>query len=224
MVVALIALVVACAGTATAATVLIRSSSQIGNGVIRAQNIHPNTITGRQIQNGSIGNVKLANGSVGPSKLSSKALKALGSGGATSGSSAAGSALEWDRGDGPDNVAVGQPSQRVMTVDNIPAGVYAIFADTNLSDTSPPGSLFQFEPTADAQCSISADADIAYGSNVVGGSFFAGSGNVTMQITHTFTGTGTITMDCSSSSAWNASGSSIIAIRLSSAPKMAIGS
>jgi hypothetical protein len=223
MVVALTALVIACAGTATAATVLIHSSSQIANGVITGSNIHANTITGKQIASGAVGAAQLANGSVGTSKLSAGALKTLGSGGGKT-STAVGSALEWDRQNGPQNVAANQPSQRVITANSIPPGVYAIFADANLSDTNPPGSLFDFVPTADAQCSISADADVAYGSSVIGGSFFAGSGNVTMQITHTFSGTGTITMDCASPAAWNASGSSIIVIRLSSAPKMAVSS
>ena len=225
MVVAMVALVIACAGTATAATVLIHSSSQIGNGVITGNNIHANTITGNKIANGAVGASKIANSSINTSKLTSSALKALTAGGSSSSSSSAvGSALEFDRQNGPSNVAADQPSQRVITADNIPAGVYAIFGEANLSDINAPGSLLQMMPTADAQCSITADADVAFGSTVIGGTYFAGSGDISMMITHTFAGPGTITMDCASSAAWQAAGSSIIAIRLSSAPKSAVNS
>lgn len=225
MVVAMIALVIACAGTATAASVLIHSSSQIAPGVITATNIHAKTITGRQIEGEAIGANQIANSSIGTSKLTSSALKAL-TGTESTGSSTStpvGSALEWDRQTGPSNVASGQPSQRVITADNVPAGVYAIFGEANISDINAPGSLLQMLPAASAQCSITADADVAYGSTVIGGAYFAGSGQVSMMITHTFAGPGTITMDCASpSAAWQASGSTIIAIRLSSAPKMAV--
>jgi hypothetical protein len=227
MVVAMTALVVACAGTATAASVLIHSSSQIAKGAITGSNIHANTITGRQIANGSVGANQLANSSIGTNKLTAGAIRTLKAGGSSSGSSsstAVGSALEWDRQTGPQNVAAAQPSQRVITASSVPAGVYAIFGESNLSDINAPGSLLQMMPTADAQCSITADADVAFGSTVIGGAYFAGSGDITMMITHTFAGPGTITMDCASSAAWTAAGSSIIAIRLSSAPKNAVTS
>jgi len=226
MVVALIALVIACGGTATAASVLIHSSSQIANGVITAKNIHAATITGRQIKGQTIGANQIANSSIGTSKLKSKAIKTLEgtSGSTTTSSTTVGSALEYDRQTGPSNVAAGQPSQRVITADNIPPGVYAIFAETNIADLNAPGSLFEFVPTADVQCSISADADVAIGSNVIGGSFFSGSADVNMEITHTFAGTGTVTMDCATAASWQAAESSIILIRLSSAPKMAVSS
>lgn len=223
MVVAMTALVIACAGTATAATVLIHSSSQIANGVVTGQNIHANTITGRQLANGSIGANQLANGSIGTAKLSSNALRTLQNGGSTANtSSAAGSGFEFDRQSGPSNVS---GSQDVMTATGVPPGVYAIFAETNLSDINPAGSYLNAPPTDSVQCTITADADQAYGSTVLGGAFFAGSGDVSAQLTHTFTQTGTIQLQCSTSDgAWQASGSSIIAIRLSSAPKTAVTS
>ena len=223
MVVAMTALVIACAGTATAATVLIHSSSQIGNGVVTGTNIHAATITGRQIKAGAIGANQLANGSVGTSKLTASALRTLAAGGPTgSTATAAGSAIEWDRQNGPTNVA-GGGSVTVMTATGVPAGVYAIFGETNLSDTQAPGSLLEPEPTDDAQCSLNVDGDqSAYGSTILGGEVIAGSGDVTMQITHTFAATDTITMSCAAVASWQATGSSIIAIRLSSAPKNAV--
>ena len=223
MVVAMTALVIACAGTATAATVLIHSSSQIAPGVITATNIHANTITGRQIASGSIGANQLANGAIGANKLSSSAIRTLqGGGSASNTSTAVGSGYEFDRQTGPTNVA---GSQVVMTATPVPPGVYAIFAEANISDVNPPGSLLQMLPTSSMQCTITADADQAYGSAVTGGAFIAGSGDVSMQLTHTFSQTGTIQMSCNDSYGnWNASGSSIIAIRLSSAPKTAVTS
>jgi len=232
MVVALIALVIDCAGTATAATVLIHSSSQIANGVITAQNIHATTITGKQIKNGSIGANQLANNSIATDKLTAGALKSLTSGGKGSSSTTStssttdntgiGSAMEWDRESGPSS---GSGEQTVMTATGLTPGVYAIFAETNVSDTNSAGNPFETEPTVTADCQINTDSDVAYGSTVIGGSYFAGTGNVNMEITHTFSGTGTITMQCSSAqSSWTAAGSSIIAIRLSSAPKVAVTS
>jgi hypothetical protein len=228
MVVALIALVIACGGTATAASVLIHSSSQIANGVVTGTNIHAKTITGGQIANGTITANELVNGSIGTNKLTGAAIKTLqgGKGGSsgptTSTSSTAGAGFEWDRQTGPDNVA---GSQDVITATNVPPGVYAIFAETNISDINPPGSLLQMLPTSSMQCTITTDSDQAYGSTVVGGAFIAGSADVSMQVTHTFSSTGTIQMQCSDSyGSWDASGSSIIAIRLSSAPKVAVTS
>ena len=132
--------------------------------------------------------------------------------------------MEWDRENGP-SVGSGGASTRVITATGLAPGVYAIFAETNISDTNPnSGNMLDYNPTATAQCSIDEDSDVAFGSTVIGGSFFAGSGNVNMEITHTFSGTGTITMSCTSPTAWVAAGSSIIAIPLSSAAKVAVTS
>jgi hypothetical protein len=193
MVVALLALVVACSGTAVAASVLITSSKQIRTGVITASNVHSRTLTGKQIQRGSLG----------PDLLSARAIKSL--------SAAAGAtAHEWFRKAGPEDQPAGNP-QRVVTASGLPAGTYAIFAKTILTDLDPVNSFPLSYPakTADGHCRLSAGADLDDGRVLIGTSFGNGPGTMSMQVTHTFNGSGDITMDCDSASTWRASDSSI---------------
>jgi hypothetical protein len=202
MIVAIISLVVACSGTAVAAGVLITSSKQIGNGVIVGSNIH----------NGAIGTSKLTGGIVG--KLNSIGHSGGGGGGAT--------ALEWARRNGPESQPVGA-NQRVITADNVPAGVYAIFAKTIVTDLDPPQPpLLTVGKTADAQCVLSAGGDVDTGRVMIGGGFGSGPGDVSAQITHTFSGPGTITLECNAGSTWRASDSTVVAIKLAGASRTAV--
>jgi hypothetical protein len=210
MVVALTALVVACSGTAVAAGVLITSSSQIRPGVITGNNIHSRTITGKLVQRGSLGSDLLTNGSIGTGKLTSDAIRSLQSSGTTG--------LEWYRVAGPENVSGGNP-QRVMTITNVPPGVYAIFSKTILTDLDPPApSAFNSAKVADGHCQLSAGAQVDEGRSPIGTSFGNTPAEIINQETHTFGGPGDITLDCDSASKWRASDSTIIAIRLGNSP------
>jgi hypothetical protein len=213
MVVALTALVVACSGTAVAAGVLITSSSQVGRGVITGDNIQNRTITGKNVQRGSLGSDLLQNGSVGTSKLSSSAQRAIQNSGT--------SAYEWFRKAGPEANAGGEPS-RVITADNVPSGVYAIFAKTIITDLEGFSTLLTPGHTADAHCRLSTGGDIDDGRVLIGTAYGSGPGDVATQITHTFGGLGTITLDCDAGAHWRASDSTIIAVRVGNAPKVEV--
>src|SRR5436305_14139251 len=81
MIVAVIAVIVACSGTAVAAGVLITSSSQLRNGVVTGSKFANRAITGKDVQRGSLGGDLLTNGQIGTSKLTSGAVRALQSSG-----------------------------------------------------------------------------------------------------------------------------------------------
>jgi hypothetical protein len=210
MVVALTALVIACGGSAMAAGVLITSSSQVGRGVITAANIRDRTITGGNIRRGSLTGDLLGKGSIGSDRLTSDASSALKSSGTT--------AVEFFRKAGPESVPTGN-SSRVMTADNVPAGIYAIFAKTIITDLDPgAGGLAQPRPS-DGHCELAAGGDLDEGRAVIGTIYGNGPSGVYTQITHTFAGPGTITLNCDAGSKWRASDSTIIAVRLGNAPR-----
>jgi hypothetical protein len=214
MIVAMTALVVALSGTAVAAGVLITSSKQIGNGVIVSSNIHGGTITGGNIHGATITGGKLANGTVGKGKLTSDVVSALNSSGG-----GGSNALEWFRKNGPENQPVGA-TQRIITADNIPAGVYAIFAKTIVTDLDAPQiPLLTVGQTADAQCILSAGVDIDTGRVLIGSGFGSGPGDVSAQLTHGFSGPGTVTLDCNAGSHWRASDSTLMLVKLSGATR-----
>jgi hypothetical protein len=213
MVVALIALVVACSGTAVAAGVLITRSSQIRNGVVTGAKIANRTITGKNVVRRSLGADLLAQGQIGTDKLTPDAVRALSSSGTT--------AFEYFRKAGPENQP-GGGSARVLTADNVPTGVYAIFAKTIITDLNGPANLLTPGTPADGHCELGAGGDLDDGRVLIGGSFGSGPGDVFTQITHTFAGPGTITLTCDAASPWRASDSTIIAVRLGNASRIAL--
>jgi hypothetical protein len=224
MIVALIALFVACGGTAVAASVMITSGNQIRNGVITgsklangtvtSSKIKSGTITAKQIARGSLTGGVIGNGQIGTKQLTSDAVAALQSAGTTS--------YEYFRKAGPENQPAGN-SQRIVTADNVPAGVYAIFAKAVISDLAANSNLLVPGSPSDARCELSAGGDIDDGATLIGTAYGAGPGDVYMQITHTFAGPGTISIDCfSSQSTWRASDSTIIAVRLGNASRVQV--
>jgi hypothetical protein len=210
MVVALVALFVACGGTAVAAGVLITSSSQLRNGVVTGAKIANRTITGKNVARGSLGGDLLSNGQIGTNKLTKDAVAALQSSGST--------AYEYFRKTGPEH----QPangSMRVVTAFNVPSGVYAIFGKVVVTDLAPPSNLLIPGSPAAGRCQLSAGGDIDDGSTLISSSYGSGPGDVYTQITHTFAGAGDITMDCTAGAPWRASDATIIAVRLGNATR-----
>lgn len=220
MVVAVTALVVACSGTAVAAGVLITSSNQLADSVVTADKLRTGavtsdklanrSVTGAKVVRGSLGGDLLTNGQVSLNKLTPAAVQALQGGGGT--------AFEFIRKTGPEGMPAGSAS-RVITADNVPAGVYAIYAKTILSDLDPPANLLIPGRTADGHCELGAGGDLAEGRAMIGTAYGTGPGDVYAQITHTFAGPGTITLSCDAESTWRASDTSIIAVRLSTASR-----
>jgi hypothetical protein len=208
MCVALLALFVACGGTAIAAGVLITSSRQIKDGVVTGSKLANRTVKDANIARNTIASDVIANGTIGTNKLTADAVHSLQSSGST--------AYEFFRKAGPENIASGN-SMRVVTADNVPAGVYAIFGKAIVTDLEPPANLLIPGHTADAHCALAAGGDIDTGDVLIGGAFGSGPGDVYTQITHTFSGPGTISLDCNAGSTWRASDSTIIAVRLGDA-------
>jgi hypothetical protein len=216
MIIAIVALVVALSGTAVAAGVLITSGQQIANGVITGNKLQNGTITGGKIQNGTITGGKIQNGTIGSGKLAPGVISSGGGGGGGA------TALEWVRKNGPENQPTGA-TQRIITADNVPTGIYAIYAKVIVTDLdSPQPPLLTVGKTADAQCVLSAGGDVDTGRVLIGSGFGSGPGDVSAQITHTFAGPGTITLECNSGSSWRASDSTIIAVKLSGASRTAV--
>jgi hypothetical protein len=224
MVVAIVALIVALGGSAVAASVLITSPSQIRDNVITGAKLRSQAITSRELKRGAVGTAQLSGGAVNStqiragaitsSKLSPDTRAALQSIGTT--------AQEFIRKAGPENVTGGE-SRRVATAANMPAGVYAIFAKTIITDLSPPSSLLTPGNVSNAHCVLSAGGDTDDSRALVRTPFGGSPATVSMQITHTFDGSGgDITITCDNKTEWRASDTSIIAIRLGRSPRTAV--
>jgi hypothetical protein len=210
--VAIAALVVASAGTGLAASgVLIRSSGQIAPHVIKGSNIAKNTI--------GLGNLSLAvRSKIGGTTSSAPSLapSALGSDG-----------LEVFRKQGP--TGNGGQEQVIATMPALGPGVYAIFAKTILTYTGPQQTLLQLltptnpPSTGAGHCLLNAAGDGDYAAAPVRTFYSNSPGELHMQMTVTEPAPGNVTVTCSVDDPWRASDTSIIAIKLASAPKTAVG-
>lgn len=212
LVVSIVALVMATAGTATAAKVLITSSSQIKNGVVSTSDVKDNSISTKDLRNGGVTNDDIKSGTIEVGKLEASARAAI--------STSQTSAVEVFRKDGPVGVPKGQ-SRRVATIANLEPGVYAIFAKTVITVAdSDEGGLFNSGQTGSAHCVLDAGGDKDESRTIVSGPGFNAPAHIHSQITHTFGSPGTVALDCDSPEReWRATDSSIIAIRVSKAPR-----
>jgi hypothetical protein len=108
------------------------------------------------------------------------------------------------------------------------AGVWAIFAKTILTDTSPQQTLLQLltptspSSTSAGHCLLNAAGDGDYAAAPVRTFFSASPGELHMQMTVTEPSPGDVTVKCGVDDPWRASDTSIIAIQLSSGPKTAV--
>jgi hypothetical protein len=212
LVVSILALVMATAGTATAAKVLITSGSQIKNGVVTGADIKDANIAGRDLKANAVTGDKIKNSSVGLDDLESSARAALNDAGTQ--------ALEAFRKDGPQNQDGGKVV-RVATLANIPPGTYAIFAKTVLTPTEPSGNtLLGQGRTVSGHCVLDAGGDKDEVRSLLATPGSTAPGALNLQITRSFGSTGTAALDCDvSESKWNGTDTSIIAIRVGKAPR-----
>jgi hypothetical protein len=197
LIVSIIALVIACAGTAAAAGVLIKRSGQLGTGVVTSRSIKNGTISGTDVKNGSIAASKLAGGS---------ALTGGGGG------------LEAYNPDGP---TVKSGIQTVATLD-LPAGEWAIFATTVITRVVQNNSLLQINGTANASCALNAAGDEVMGGGPLSGNYSTTEADVHLQLTRTVSAPGKVTLNCTAPVSWKAGGSSIIAVQLGSITRTAV--
>lgn len=204
MAVALLALVIALGGTATAATVIVKSSSDIKNGAVSRQDIAKSAVNSGRVQDGS--------------------LKADDLNGATRAAleSASTEALEAFRVAGPEDVPAGQKAT-VATLRNVPAGAYAIFAKTVLTAPDNDSGVLSAGQAVAGSCTLDAGGDTDRSVTLLGSPGAIAPGGITTQLTKGFISTGTIELECDvNTEAWRASDTSIIALRLDSAPRQRV--
>lgn len=210
-VIALTALVLSMAGTATAAKVLITSSAQIKKGVVTGGDLKDGTVAARDIKPSAVTGDKIRNGSIGLAELESSARSAL--------LASETQALEAFRKNGPE----GQPANklvRIATLGNIPPGVYALFAKTIITSEPPNSGFFDQGETVSAHCVLDAGGDKDEARALLGTPGALSPAVLNMQITRSFGSAGTATLECDNNAAsFRASDTSIIAIRVGKAPR-----
>jgi hypothetical protein len=205
LVVSILALVMATAGTATAARVLVTSSKQIAKGSVNSGDVRDGSLRGRDVRDGS-----LELGDLDPAARASI-------GGAQT------SALEVFRKEGPVDVPAGE-ERVIATIASLEPGVYAIFSKTVL--TPGPGeeeSLLGNEYGASGHCILRANEDRDETRALLTSPGYNAPGELSNQITATFGSPGTVKLSCDSPDrSWRATDTSIIALRVAKAPRESV--
>jgi hypothetical protein len=208
--ISLLALVISMAGTATAA-VVISNSSQIKNGVVTGSDLKDASVSGKDLKANAVDSDKIRNGSLGADDFQAGARAAL--------QAAETQALEAFRKSGPE----GQPKakvSRVATLNNVPAGTYAIIAKTVITPNPPEGGLLNQGATISGHCVLDASGDKDESRALLGTPGALSPGVIFTQITRSFSSTGVVALDCDvAETTWRASDTSIIAVRVGRAPR-----
>ena len=196
LVISSIALVVACTGTAFAATV-ITSSGQIKNGAVLSADIKDGSVQARDIRNGTITANKLKTAP-----------------GAAAGASTAYHAV---RKAGPE----AQPANQLIRVATltVPAGAYKVSANTVMTalpgPQNPIQALVQDNQAIGGRCILDASGDATESlQNVVINQRQVPT-TFSMQTTRTVGAQSDFTLDCTAGIAWRLSETSIIATKVS---------
>jgi hypothetical protein len=225
MVVAIIALIVACAGTATAASVvLIKSSSQVKAGSLNGTDLKAKSltnrtladgaVTGRVIKAGSVTANTIKKGSVGADQLSGAVKSSLTSQGFT--------ATESVRKDGPS--APNGGSMKVATLQGLAPGTYALMAKAVISPISGSGGivgeLLKSDKTGTARCTLDGAGDSDDAVAPLGAPFSLYSNTLNLQLTRTIATASDIVLTCDANVAWKAGNTSIIALKLAGSSRV----
>lgn len=209
LVLSIVAIVVACAGTATAAGVLIQNSSQVKSGSINGSDIKNGSITGIDIATGAISTRQLKK-SVGVSGQSVTPAAATGA-----------TAVEASRRSGPTNLSPG--NHDIATLSQLPPGVYAIFAKTTITPevgNTGLGELLRQVKTVSAQCVLGAGGDEDHANQVVASPYSQAPSTLNMQLTRSLDKPTDVKVSCTVNDyPWNAADTSIIAVKLSSSTR-----
>jgi hypothetical protein len=209
LVISIVALVIAAAGTATAATsLLITSSKQVRAG----------SLNGTDIQKGTIKGSNIADNTLSASKLVDTVRSSLGGGA---------SALEAVRKAGPEAQKAGAVTT-VATLSALAPGTYAIFAKTILSpdttDLGLLGELLKNTKTSAGHCVLDAGGDVDHSRAPVATPYTATPTTLTMQMTRTIAQPTDILLTCDVNDVpWRASDTSIIAMKLASSSRSDVG-
>lgn len=220
MVVAIIALIVACAGSATAASVvLIKNSSQVKAGALSGTDLKSKSLTNRNLASSAVDSRAIKAGSVAKSDLAKSVQASL----AGAGTAAGFSAVESVRKDGPQvNTA---SAAEVAKLSGLAPGAYLLQAKTVVSGVQPPGGglvteLLKPDKTAAAHCRLDAAGDSDEGFVPIASPFSLNSNTINLQLTRTLPATSDISLTCDSGIPWRAANTSIVAIKLSGSTRV----
>ena len=197
MIVAMVALVVSTAGTATAATL----------------------ITGKQIKNRSIAGVDIANGAISPAKLRDRSVTASKLHPSARGAMGAEQAFEAVRPIGPSGAAA--QSVEVARLKDVPAGAYVVLAKTVLGpDQGQQGLLTQLleqGKTATGHCRLDAAGATDDALSPIASPGAAYSSTLALQTTRTTSQSADMVLTCDADRIpWRAGATSIVAIPVGS--------
>ena len=218
LIVATVALVVACAGTATAASVLIKNSSQIATGAVTSSDVKNSSLTGIDIKNKAIkgGDIadktvtgsKVKDNTIDASKLAPAVRNTLQGQGLT--------AQEAVRKAGPENVAAGGAT--VARIATLQPGTYLVTAKTTITGVAGDlglGELLRPNKTASAECTLEVGGDVDKSRTVVASPGAETPGTINMQMTRTIGTPTDAILSCSVTNVpWRASDTSIVALKL----------
>jgi hypothetical protein len=200
LLISIMALVVACTGTAFAAT-LITSSAQIKNGIVMSADIKDGSLQSQDLKKGAVFGVNLSPG----------LNKQISAGNDTV-------AYEIVRNAGPEN----QPANvlaRVATL-KVPAGAYAITAKTIVTALPPPQNpiqaLVQENGAIGGRCKLDAAGVTDESLQNVVINQRQTPATLTMQLTRTVGAPADIVLDCSAGLPWRLSETSIMATKVGS--------
>ena len=197
MIVAMVALVVSTAGTATAATL----------------------ITGKQVKNRSIEGIDIANGAISPAKLRDRSVTPSKLHPSARGAAGGGQAIEVVRPLGPSGAA--NQSVEVARLRNVPAGAYVVMAKTVLSpDHEDPGilaQLLQQGKTATGRCRLDAAGATDDALSPIASLGSAFSSTLALQTTRTTSQPADMVLTCDADRIrWRAGATSIVAMPVGS--------
>jgi hypothetical protein len=207
LVISIIALCVALGGSATAATVLIKSSKQVRQGSIESSDIKNGTVKGADIAAGTISGSKLAKGAIGNENLTAAVRNQFTQQGL--------SAIEVVRKAGPQS----KPgSVRVATLAGLAPGTYAILAKSSITPINPDrgvlGELDRDQKTIGGHCVLEAAGDRDDATAAIVTPFSSAPRTLNMQMTRTLSSAADVTVTCDSDGEFRASDTSIIALKL----------
>jgi len=192
--VSIIAVVIACSGSAVAATMI--TSSQIRNGTIQGVDIKDGTILSKKLSKGSQNLLKKKAGGAATNRIAHEAVRKAGPEGV------------------PANVIT-----RVATL-TVPAGAYSIQANMVMTafagPTNPLEALLGANGSLGGTCTLDAGGPTHSSTGTIVVNDRQTPTTLSMQLTRTVGAPTEITLNCSSNAPWRASETSIIATSVDS--------
>jgi hypothetical protein len=216
LIVSIVALVVACAGTATAAVLI--TGKQVKNSSLAGIDVKNSSLTGIDIKNGSLKGLDLVDGTVTGKQIKGNTVTAdklapavrntLKGEGLT--------AQEAVRRAGPENVAAGGAT--IARIAQLAPGTYFVTAKTTITGVAGDlglGELLRPNKTAGAECTLEIGGDVDKSRNAVATPGSETPATVNMQMTRTIDNPTDAILSCSVTNVpWRASDTSIVALKL----------